>query len=331
MVAAYFNPYSHKTFFEVIFTFFCRMGSFLTGEFAFQDLASDEIQILVLMAVAASSALVGCFLVLRKMTMLANSLSHTILIGIVAAWLITGARGGEEGGLDLTSMLIAALITALLTTFLTQFLTRVVRLQEDASVGIVFTTLFALGVVMVTLFTRSTHIGLEVVMGNVDALHRDDLRLAGIIFLSNAFLMLLFYKEYKLISFDPALAKALGFSCLFFDYLLMTQVAATSVGAFRAVGVLMVLAFITGPPLTARLLTNRLGVMLLLSVAIGCLASLVGVAIARHLLSFEGLPISTAGIVVLVIASFYLMALLFSPRQGLISHLWRQDLTLKEY
>ncbi len=109
---------------------------------------------------------------------------------------------------------------------------------------------------MVTLFTRSSHIGLEVVMGNVDALQRDDFRLAGAVLIGNLFLVILFYKEYKLISFDPALAKALGFSCLFFDYLLMSQVAATSVGAFRAVGVLMVLAFITGPPLTARLLTT---------------------------------------------------------------------------
>jgi manganese/zinc/iron transport system permease protein len=209
-------------------------------------------------------------------------------------------------------MLIAAVVMGLLTAFLTQFLTRVLRLQEDASTGLVFTALFALGIIFVTLFTRSAHIGVEIVMGNVDSLHVDDLTLATAIFLVNFFLYFLFRKEYLITTFDPILASSLGFSVLFFDYLLMTQTSITSVGAFRAVGVLMVLAFITGPPLTARLLTHTLSTLIALAMAIGALSSLLGVATSRHLLAVYDLPVSTGGIVVLWIVFFFVLAAIFN-------------------
>src|SRR5262249_25416847 len=151
------------------------------------------------------------------------------------------------------------------TTFLADFLTKHARLQEDASIGIVFTSLFALGVILVTLLTRSAHIGTEILMGNVDALAYTDLKLVALALVLNAGLFLLFYKEYLISTFDPGLSKALGISSLFFNYLLMIQVSATAIGGFRAVGVLMMLALMTGPPLTARLLTHDLKKMLLLS------------------------------------------------------------------
>lgn len=321
LLGASFNPYHDATFGTFIVQFFIRLWTLLTGQATFQDLATDEIQVFVLAGVAASSALVGSFLVLRRMTMLANSLSHTILIGIVLAYLWTRhAEGGYhegEAALSLKAMLMASLAVGFLTTFLTEFLTKTVRLQEDASTGLIFTSLFALGVVLLTLLTRNAHIGTEAVMGNADALHVNDLKMVYLILLFNALFIILFFKEFKITTFDPALAKALGFSLLFFNYLLMAQVSITVIGAFRAVGVLLVLAFITAPPLTARLLFNDLKEMLLASVAIGVGASFVGVALTRHVLSVCGIALSTSGVVVCTLAFCYALALLFAPRRGL--------------
>lgn len=310
------NPYSGVTFGGFFLELLWRLWAFATGQLSFHQLAADEIQILVLAGVAASTALLGTFLVLRKMTMLANSLSHTILLGIVVAFLITkdgflGASSETHTPININAMLIAALITGVVTTFLTEFLTKTARLQEDASTGIVFTSLFALGIILVTIATRSAHIGTEVVMGNVDALHIDDCKLIYIILALNIALLILFFKEYKITTFDPHLAKALGFSTVFFNYLLMVQVSATTIGAFRAVGVLMVLAFITGPVLTARLLTNDLKKMLVLAVLIGVAASTIGVAVARHLLSVYGLALTTGGVVVCVITAIYVLAIIY--------------------
>ncbi len=310
----YFNPYSGQSFAGFFRELLFRVYSFFTGKLSIQDLVSDEIQIIVLMGVACSATLVGTFLVLRRMTMLANSLSHTILLGIVAAFVLT-----QDGLLDSNShyhainipvMLLASLIVGVLTAFLTEFLTKTIRLQEDASTGIVFTSLFALGIVLVTTLTRNAHVGTEVVMGNVDALQLNDSKLVLIILVLNICLTLLFFKEYKITTFDPTLAKSLGISTLFFNYLLMVQASATTIGAFRAVGVLMVLAFITGPVLTARLLTHNLKMLVVVSLILGCLASLLGVALSRHILSVYGIPLSTSGIVVCVIAALFVMAAL---------------------
>ncbi len=307
---AYFNPYSGQSFPGFFIQLFKRIGLALKGEVGAADFVSDEIQIIILLGVAASCALVGCFLVLRKTTMLANSLSHTILLGIVIAfWLNQDGLLEEHTPINIKAMLLAALLTGLATTFLTEFLTKVARLQEDASIGIVFTSLFALGIILVTLLTRNAHIGTEVVMGNVDALHFDDFKLVYLVLAMNVAIFFLFFKEFKITTFDPAFAKSLGIFPIFFGYLLMAQVSTTAIGAFRAVGVLMVLAFITGPVLTARLLTHDLKKMLFTSVALGCLASIIGVALSRHILSVFGTPLSTAGVVVCVIVAIFILVL----------------------
>lgn len=318
------NPYTGATFFDFIMLLLLRLWKFAQGSLSISDISSDEVQIIVLMGVAASSALVGSFLVLRKMTMLANSISHTILLGIVIAYILTqdgllGDSHEDKGTINIQVMLLAALIMGLVTAFLTEFLTKTIGLQEDASTGIVFTSLFALGIILVTLMTRSAHIGAEVVMGNVDALHLDDCKFILIILGLNILSFILFFKEFKITTFDPGLSRALGISTLFFNYLLMVQVSATAIGAFRAVGVLMVLAFITGPALIGRLLTDDLKKMILLAIFIGCLASVLGVAFSRHLLSVYDVALSTGGIVVCTIGLFFLLVVCckgFIPKEG---------------
>lgn len=307
------NPYIGKNFFEFILLFIQRLSELCIGKIGIQDFTSDEVQVLVLSLVACCSALVGTFLVLKKMTMLANSLSHTILLGIVVAYLILrllmpGSQG-DAHAVSIEVLLIASLVTGLITTLLTQMLTHVLHLQEDASTGLVFTTLFALGIVLVTVFTRNTHIGTEAIMGNVDALHVDDLKLILWIALFDFVIVTIFFKEFKIITFDGAFADAQGISKSFFNYLLMVMTSATVIGAFRAVGVLLVLAFLVGPVLSARLFTQRLKTLILLAMAIGGLASLFSVALSRHLLSVYHLPLSTSGLAATVLGLIYLICL----------------------
>jgi manganese/zinc/iron transport system permease protein len=320
--APFFNPYHDLTFWGFIFQLIHRLGGLFTGQLSYEQLVADEIQVFVLMGVAISSALVGSFLVLRKMTMLANSLSHTVLMGIALAYFLTSSSLYEEGEgasiAPMQMMLFAALITGFLTAFLTEFLTKTAKLQEDASTGLVFTSLFALGVILVTLLTRDAHIGTEAVMGNADALHRSDLFWVYLIVGLNLFLVWVFFKEFKLTTFDPALAYAMGFSPFLLNYLLMAQVSATAITSFRAVGVLLVLAFMTGPPLAARLLTHRLKSMLVWAAGLGSLCAVVGVALTRHLLTVYGVALSTSGVVVCTILALYLALIIVIPKRRFI-------------
>lgn len=301
------SPYFGKDFFSFFPLFFSRMTQLLTGALSWRDLASDECQVLVLSLICIASALVGTLLVLKKMTMLANSLSHTILLGIVVSVLLFSAKG--ELVIHFPILLVAALITGLLTTFFTTFLHKAMRLQEDASIGIAFTALFALGILLVTLYTRNTHIGIEVVMGNADALHVDDLKIALFVALLNAAAILFFFKEWKLFCFDAPLAKSLGFRPNLFHLFLMLLTSCTAIGAFRAVGVLLFLAFLVGLPLSARLLTANLRLLLLFASCLGVFCSLFGVALSRHFLTVYQMPLSTAGMTVTLIGITFALCL----------------------
>lgn len=307
------NPYWGKDFFGFFITLFYR----LKGDLPFATMPSDEIQLLVLIGVALSGALVGTFLTLKKMTMLANSLSHTILLGIVLTSFFLFSTTLE---IDFKTLFIASFISAILTSLLTQLLTHQMRLQEDASIGLVFSTLFALGITAVTVLTRDAHIGVEAIMGNVDALHINDIQLVWAVALINFGVIFFLLKEFKITAFDGALASSLGIPYQLFNYLLMLLTSMSCIAAFRAVGVLLVLAFLVGPILTARLWTNKLKTLIPLACGLGVLSALLGVALSRHLLSVHHMPLSTGGIVVTLIGALYLLSLLLTFRRdkGLI-------------
>lgn len=308
------NPYWGKNLFEFPILFIERMFQLLFGKLTLNELASDEIQVLVLALVASACATVGTFLVLKKMTMLANALSHTILVGIIVAYLLLlpllPAGEAHAHVISMKVLLLASIVTGLITSLLTQMLTHVFKLQEDASTGLVFTTLFALGIVLVTVFTRNTHLGTEAIMGNVDALHLHDLYLIFWVVLLNSASVGFLFKEWKITSFDPGFASANGYSSPLFNYFLMVLTSATVIGAFRAVGVLLVLSFLVAPVLMARLMTHRLKKVLLFSNLLGIGCAFFGVALARHLLTVHELPLSTAGLVVSVLGVVYLLVLL---------------------
>ncbi len=302
------NPYWGNDFFEFFGTLVQRLFNVLQGELP-RELATDEIQLLVLLAISAGCSLIGNFLVLRKMAMLANSLSHTILLGIVGAqafWMFFWRSSPEESHfLSLPALLTASLISALLTAWLTRLVTKKAHIEEGAGIGLVFTVLFALGLVGLTLFTRDSHIGIEVVMGNIDALHQDDVSLTWSVAAIDIVAIFLLYRGLKITSFDLPFARAMGLSCQLIDMLFVLLTAATVIASFRAVGVLLVLAYLTGPALAARLVTYRLARLIGVSFLFSAFASILAVAVSRHLLTVYQLAVSTTGLAVVLIALLF--------------------------
>jgi len=309
------NPYWGQDFFGFFVILFRR----LTGQLPLDQLASDEVQLIVLMGVALSTVLLGTFLTLKKMTMMANSLSHTTLLGIVIAYLIFFTPETDLS-IDTSILFVAALISAVLTTLLTELARDLLKLQEDAAIGLVFTTLFALGIILVTVFTRNSHIGVEVITGNVDALHFQDIRLVWGAAILNLVLIGLFFRQWVMTAFDEKLSFSLGVPTKTFHYLLMFLTALTLIAAFRAVGVILVLSFLVGPTLIARQWTHRLRSLLLVGIGVGIVTAVFGVALSRHFLSVYHMPLSTGGLVVTLISIFYLLSTLltFRSSKGLI-------------
>lgn len=309
------NPYWGQNFFGFFVVLFKR----LTGQLPLNQLASDEVQLLVLMGVTLATVLLGSFLTLKKMTMMANSLSHTTLLGIVIAYLIFFSPETDLS-INTTILFVSALISAVLTTLLTELVRDLLKLQEDAAIGLVFTTLFALGIILVTVFTRNSHIGVEVITGNVDALHVEDIRLVWGAAILNLVLIGFFFRQWVMTAFDEKLSFSLGIPTKTFHYLLMFLTALTLIAAFRAVGVLLVLSFLVGPTLIARQWTYRLRSLLLLGIGIGIITAVFGVALSRHFLSVYHMPLSTGGLVVTLISVLYLVSTLltFRSSKGLI-------------
>ncbi|BAD40494.1 metal ABC transporter permease [Symbiobacterium thermophilum] len=236
--------------------------------------------------VAGSAGLVGSFLVLRRMTMLGDAISHAVLPGIALGFLLTGSRAAPV-------MLLAAGLFGLLTAYLVQALQRA-GVQEDAGMGVTFTAFFSLGVVLISAFAGRVHLDLDHVLYGEIAFAPWDLWVVGgrslgpralwtmgAVFLTDLAAVLLFFKELKICAFDPETASVQGVNVTAFHYLLMSLVSLTTVGAFDAVGAILAVAMLVLPGATAYLLTDRLETMLALSVGIGAVTSALGYLLAR--------------------------------------------------
>lgn len=268
--------------------------------------------------VAASCGFLGCFLILRRMAMLGDAISHAILPGIVLAFLFSGSR-------EIMPMLIGAAVIGLITVFIVQMLHQS-GVKSDAAIGVTFTALFSVGVVLVSLYTQQVDLDLDCVLyGEIAYVPWDTWQLGvvdmgpralwgvGGVFLFSLLVIGLFFKQFKLCSFDPALAAAIGIPVMLFHYLLMTLVSLTTVAAFESVGAILVVAMLVVPSATAYLLTDRLHVMLFISMGVGVLSAVLGYFLASWLDS------SIAGAMTAVAGLLFLLAFLFSPRHGLIS------------
>ncbi len=258
--------------------------------------------------IAAACALLGSFLVLRKMAMVGDAVSHAVLPGIVLAFLISGSRGN-------LIMLVGAAITGVLTTVLIELLHKKARLQEDASIGITFTWLFAIGVILISSFTGQVDLDQDCVLyGEIayvplDLLYTSSgtvlgpraLWVGGGLLLLVVIFVLVGFRGLKISTFNPEYAKALGISTAFWHFSFMGLVSLTTVVSFESVGAILIVALLVVPAATAYLLTHRLKAMLLLAVLFGVLASVGGYYLAAALNgSIAGAMVTVAGILFLL-------------------------------
>lgn len=292
------NPYFDVGFFEFFYVLWIRLVQFCLGKNIF--LAEDELQILVLSLLSISCALVGSFLTLRKMTMFANSLSHTVLIGIVLSFLLFLSISSKERSfvfeINQKLIFLGALISAAMTYFLIEIFHKVFRLQKDASIGFVFTFLFALGILFVAIFARNSHIGLEVVMGHLDAIDRSEVKFQALLAFVNICLVFLLYRAFVMTSFDQIFSKNFPVAVPMMTFILALQTSLTTMGAYKAVGALLFLTFLTAPILSAKVLAKNLKSLLMMSCGLSIFISLLTVALSRHILTYYNIALSTGGL-----------------------------------
>lgn len=267
--------------------------------------------------VGVTCGLVGVFLILRQMAMMADAISHTVLLGIVQAFLITRELQGMH-------MLIGALLAGLLTAFLVQWL-HSLDVQLDASMGIVFTTLFAIGVILISTSVGNAHLDVQhALMGEITFIPWEKTTLPilgeipkatamlGFVLFIILFMIILLYKEWKITTFDPLLAASLGIPVLLLHYIFMGMVSLATVASFDAVGAIMVVAMLITPAASSYLWTDRLPVMLILSPLFGVMSAFLGYFIAAWIdTSISGSMAFATGII-------FLISFLFSPKHGLI-------------
>ncbi len=280
--------------------------------------AQVEIQ-LIAVVVAIACALPGVFLILRRIALLSDAISHAILFGIVIAFFVVE---------DLASpvLIIAATATGLLTVALVEMLDRTKLVKEDAAIGLVFPVLFSIGVILISRYAGNVHLDTDAVLLGELAFAPFDrfvvlgkdigpkaLWLMGGILVLNIIVIVVFFKELKLVSFDAALASALGISPTVIHYLLMTQVSITAVGAFDAVGSILVVALMIAPPATAYLLTDDLRKMIALSGLFGVVSAVSGYWIAH------GLDVSIAGTIASMSGFWFAVVFALAPQRGLLS------------
>jgi len=226
-------------------------------------------------------------------------------------------------------MLAGAMAFGVLTAFLTQTLHAYGKVPEDASMGVVFTSLFALGVVLLKRYGEGLHFDVSCVFeGLLARAGLDTFMLAGVelprqiqtvgpVALVNLFVILVVWKELKITSFDPQFATLIGTSATAVHYLLMALVAVTTVASFEAVGSILVVAMLIVPAATAHLLSDRLGPMVTLACVIGVLSSVFGYWIAVQW------NVAPAGAMAVAAGGMYGLAVLFAPQYGIISALVR--------
>ncbi|MBV1924082.1 MAG: metal ABC transporter permease [Flavobacteriaceae bacterium] len=287
-------------------------------------MTSPQIEIqLIAVVVAIACAIPGVFLVLRKMALISDAISHSILPGIVIGFFITH---------DLNSplLILLAALTGVITVILVEAIQKTGLVKEDTAIGLVFPVLFSIGVIMIAKNANDVHLDVDaVLLGELAFAPFDRLMMfgadvgpkslwvMGVILIVIVLLLIMFYKELKVSTFDIGLSSALGFSPVILHYGLMSISSITVVGAFDAVGAILVVAFMIAPAATAYLLTSDLKKMLWLSICFGVISAISGYWLA-HLLDA-----SISGSMTTVLGILFLGTYLFAPNKGYFSVLYR--------
>ncbi|MBC3845640.1 metal ABC transporter permease [Winogradskyella echinorum] len=285
--------------------------------------AQFEIQ-LIASLVAVACAIPGTFLVLRKMAMISDAISHSILPGIVVGFFITH---------DLNSplLILLAALTGIITVVLVEYIQKTGLVKEDTAIGLVFPALFSIGVIMIAKNANDIHLDVDAVLlgelafapfdrlliGGTDVGPKS-LWIVGTILLITITLLIAFFKELKVSTFDKGLAASLGFSPAIIHYGLMSVSSVTTVGAFDAVGAILVVALMIAPAAAAYLLTTDLKKMLGFAIGFGIFSAISGYWVA-HLLDA-----SIAGSITTVLGLVFLLVYLFAPTKGIIAVMYRE-------
>ncbi|MEM8843337.1 MAG: metal ABC transporter permease, partial [Pseudomonadota bacterium] len=287
-------------------------------------LAQPQIAILVTGGlVGTAAALLGPFLILRRTAMLADAISHAIILGILLVWLTTGQISGPI-------QIAGAGIAGVVCVWLIEVISNTGRVKEDAAIGLVFPAMFAGGVLLLNLYARNVHIDVHtVLLGEIGFVWLDKVTVAGIempkavlwmsvMTLINAAFVIAFWKELKLATFDPMLAAAFGLMPRLMFYVVLLLTSATAVAAFDAVGAVLFVAFVVVPPAAAYLLTDRLAAMMIIGIAISVFSSISGYWLA------DRWDVSISGMMALMTGVCLAIAVLAGPRYGLATQLLRR-------
>ncbi|PKA82834.1 manganese/zinc/iron transport system permease protein [Ulvibacter sp. MAR_2010_11] len=258
----------------------------------------------------AICGMLGSFAVLRKQSLLGDAISHAALPGIALAFLITGAK-------DTNILLLGALISGLIGTFWIRGMTSKTHLKSDTALGLVLSLFFGFGMLLLTFIQKqpnANQAGLDkYLFGQAATLVEDDVRLMLIVTGISLVILLLFWKEFKILLFDADYTKTLGFNTKFIDVLITFFIVLAIVLGLQTVGVVLMSAMLLAPAAAARQWTNSLGVMIVLAAIFGAFSGVFGTAI-----SASQNNLSTGPVIVLVAAVFVLVSFVFSPGRGLL-------------
>lgn len=253
----------------------------------------------------------GCFVVLRRMALIGDAISHAVLPGVVVAFLLVST--------GITGLFIGALLAGILTAVGINVVSRFSRVKEDAAVGIVFTAMFALGVILISWLPAGTHFDMKCFLfGDPLAVQRADLISIMVIVPVVVAVVWLFFRPLKLMSFDPVMASTMGLNVTALHYLLMILLSATVVAALRSVGVIMAVAMLITPAAVGYQLTNRLQTMIVVAAGAGALSAFAGMFLAFQV----DCPPGPA--MVLVATAMFCATMVFAPQRGILAERQRR-------
>lgn len=266
-------------------------------------MSSSFIIILTSILISISCSLLGIFLVLKKMSMIADSITHTILLGIVIMFLIYKR-------LDSPLLILGAALVGIITVLLIESISRLPLMRVDATIGLVTTSLFSLAILLISIYTSNIHLDIDsVLLGEIAFTPFYTMNILGVeipksivygtgILIINFIFVVIFYKELKISTFDKKLAYFLGMYPSFVHYLLMLLVSISSVVAFDYVGAILLISFIVGPASTSYILFKSLNKILVFSFIISIISSILGYYIAIYLdVSISGMISVTIGLI----------------------------------
>lgn len=256
------------------------------------------------------SGVLGSFAVLRKQSLLGDMISHAALPGVCLGFIIAGSR-------QLGSILAGALVTGALAALLMLLLTRRSRLKTDAGLGVALSVFFAIGIVLLTYIQGTNNAsqgGLNsFLFGQAAAILRSDLWVMGGITVVALALVAAFWKEFKLVTFDPVFAASIGLPVVLLEVGLTVMVALAVVVGLQMVGVVLMAAMIIAPAVAARQWTHKLGTMVVLAAGIGMACGIFGAV-----LSATGRGLATGPLIILSVSAVVLVSLLFAPERGFV-------------